>query len=195
VSGKIWQKISIGNALSLNELSSGASGEEAAMRRLLSIVLFSALPSGVLAQEDAANDPAPQGMTKPPAPAVTAHSEALDRLQALPKPAAQKDLNTFDLASAHRERAASMEEKTNGLWQSWLVSVCEGCGPDGRRFTDQSGEAYVRRLRAQQDRNAADRPRYTYSYPSGGDRSARIDNVASHLTNENIDQIRRDPNR
>lgn len=40
----------------------------------------------------------------------------------------QSDLDTFVLASAHRERAESMQEKTNGLWQSWVVSVCDGCG-------------------------------------------------------------------
>lgn len=40
----------------------------------------------------------------------------------------QPDLDTFVLASAHRERAESMQEKTNGLWQSWVVSVCDGCG-------------------------------------------------------------------
>jgi hypothetical protein len=52
----------------------------------------------------------------------------LERLRKLPEPSKQGDLDTFSLASAHRERAESVQEKTNGLWQSWLVSVCEGCG-------------------------------------------------------------------
>jgi len=52
----------------------------------------------------------------------------LDELRALAPPAQQSDLNTGELASAHRERAKSMEQKTDGLWQSWLVSVCDGCG-------------------------------------------------------------------
>ncbi|SEG71628.1 hypothetical protein SAMN04488144_15310 [Methylobacterium sp. 190mf] len=51
----------------------------------------------------------------------------LDELRAAAEPKKQSDLNTFELASAHRERAESAQEKTNGLWQSWLVSVCEGC--------------------------------------------------------------------
>lgn len=45
-----------------------------------------------------------------------------------PEPRRQSDLDTVALASAHRERAESVQEKTNGLWQSWLVSVCDGCG-------------------------------------------------------------------
>ncbi len=45
-----------------------------------------------------------------------------------PAPKQQSDLDTVALASAHRERAQSVEEKTTGLWQSWLVSVCNGCG-------------------------------------------------------------------
>lgn len=40
----------------------------------------------------------------------------------------QADLDTLKLASAQRERARSVDEKTSGLWQSWLVSVCDGCG-------------------------------------------------------------------
>jgi hypothetical protein len=43
-------------------------------------------------------------------------------------PQQQSDLDTVALASAHRERANSVREKTSGLWQSWLVSVCEACG-------------------------------------------------------------------
>ena len=40
----------------------------------------------------------------------------------------QSDLDTVALASAHRQRAETVQERTNGLWQSWLVSVCDGCG-------------------------------------------------------------------
>ncbi|QGY04592.1 hypothetical protein MMSR116_23790 [Methylobacterium mesophilicum SR1.6/6] len=52
----------------------------------------------------------------------------LDELRTPSEPKKQPDLDTFALASAHRERAESAQEKTNGLWQSWLVSVCDGCG-------------------------------------------------------------------
>ena len=44
-----------------------------------------------------------------------------------PVPRRADNLNTIELASAHRERARSVEEKTSGLWQSWLVSICDGC--------------------------------------------------------------------
>ena len=44
------------------------------------------------------------------------------------EPQKQSDLDTVALASAHRERADSVQERTTGLWQSWLVSVCDGCG-------------------------------------------------------------------
>lgn len=85
-----------------------------------------------------------------------------------------------------------MEEKTNGLWQSWLVSICEGCGPESRPFTDWSGDAYTRRLRAQQ--GPAEKPRYTY-YGAPGGGSDGPASLVSNLSNENIDRIRRDPNR
>lgn len=52
----------------------------------------------------------------------------LDELRTATEPRQQSDLDTFALASAHRGRARSMEEKTDGLWQSWVVSVCKGCG-------------------------------------------------------------------
>ncbi len=72
-------------------------------------------------------DPASTGAL-PPEAAPHKPDVRLDELRALAPPAQQGDLNTGDLASAHRERAKSMAEKTDGLWQSWLVSVCEGCG-------------------------------------------------------------------
>jgi hypothetical protein len=52
----------------------------------------------------------------------------LDELHTPSEPKKQADLDTVALASAHRERAESQQERTNGLWQSWLVSVCDGCG-------------------------------------------------------------------
>ncbi|UIY45778.1 hypothetical protein [Methylobacterium radiotolerans] len=70
----------------------------------------------------------------------------LDELRAAAEPKKQSDLDTFELASAHRERAESVQEKTDGLWQSWLVSVCDGCG-------DQK-PAKARRLEDWLNRNA-----------------------------------------
>ena len=54
----------------------------------------------------------------------------LNELEAQGHAKQQTDLDTLQLASAHRERAKSLEEKTNGLYQSWLVSICQGCGVD-----------------------------------------------------------------
>jgi hypothetical protein len=68
----------------------------------------------------------------PNAPTPTSSPERrdmqLDELRTATEPKKQSDLDTVALASAHREQAKSAEEKTNGLWQSWLVSVCDGCG-------------------------------------------------------------------
>lgn len=118
----------------------------------------------------------------------------IDQLGALPRPAQQGDLDTFALASAHRERAETMQQRTDGLWQSWLVSVCEGCGEARRPFSDREGAEYLRKLRAAQPEQAPSRPRLTYYVPPG-DRVPRTDNISADLSNENIDQIRRDPNR
>jgi hypothetical protein len=68
-----------------------------------------------------------------PAPSTPANSPErrdvqLDELRTATEPKKQADLDTVALASAHREHAKSVEEKTNGLWQSWVVSVCDGCG-------------------------------------------------------------------
>ena len=54
----------------------------------------------------------------------------LDEMEATGRPKQQDDLDTFKLASAHREQAKSLDEKTNGLFQSWVVSICQGCGVD-----------------------------------------------------------------
>ena len=75
--------------------------------------------------------------TPPPGPFYN-HDAKLNELRAAPEPKKQSDLDTVRLATAPRERAASVEEKTNGLWQSWLTSVCEGCGdtPSYRKTVD-----------------------------------------------------------
>lgn len=65
-----------------------------------------------------------------PATAQSAAQTMLNELHAAPKPQQQDDLDTLKLASAHREQARSADEKTNGLFQSWVVSICEGCGVD-----------------------------------------------------------------
>lgn len=78
-----------------------------------------------------APDPTTTGTVSIGAPAVRAAVKPdvqLDELRTASEPKTQSDLNTVALASAHREEAKSADEKTNGLWQSWVVSVCDGCG-------------------------------------------------------------------
>jgi hypothetical protein len=117
----------------------------------------------------------------------------IESLTNLPKPEKQSDLNTENLASAHRERAMSVQQKTDGLWQSWLVSICEGCGPERQPFTDKTGEDFIRKIRPQLSQPAANKPTYVYYYPATG--SELNLNTANDLSNESIDRIRRDPNR
>ena len=61
-------------------------------------------------------------------PDKTSNDVQLNELRTAPTPKQVNDLDTLQLASAHRDRAASVDEKTNGLWQSWTTSICEGCG-------------------------------------------------------------------
>ena len=63
-----------------------------------------------------------------PADPAAKRDMQLDELQTATEPKRQSDLDTVALASAHREQAKSADEKTNGLWQSWVVSICQGCG-------------------------------------------------------------------
>ncbi|GJD96257.1 hypothetical protein [Methylobacterium iners] len=60
--------------------------------------------------------------------AQSAAGLALDKLGALPKPKGQTDLDTTRIVSVERAMVASTEERTSGLWQSWRVAVCQGCG-------------------------------------------------------------------
>ncbi|WP_162560867.1 hypothetical protein [Methylobacterium durans] len=106
----------------------------------------------------------------------------------------QTDLDTMQLASAHRERSETVQERTNGLWQSWLVSVCEGCGPKMKPYSET--------IRNDQERNV---PTFTVGETSFD--AARLASYRSlpsseysrriytDLTTENIDQIRRSPSR
>ncbi|MGU3360356.1 hypothetical protein ACLBWX_08495 [Methylobacterium sp. M6A4_1b] len=123
----------------------------------------------------------------------------LGELRAAPVPSQAKDLDTLQLASAQRERAASVEEKTNGLWQSWTVSICEGCGTtpsykttidddfaNRKRVVDlkSKGES-ARSAPAKVARPAPEQPS-----PQAPGRSLYAD-----LSTENISQIRRMPGR
>ena len=63
----------------------------------------------------------------PPASSSGKSDARHDEVSTATEPKKQSDLDTVALASAHRERAESVREKTNGLWQSWTVSICDGC--------------------------------------------------------------------
>ena len=118
----------------------------------------------------------------------------LKEIHVAPKPQRQTDLDTVALASAHREQAKSTEEKTNGLWQSWLVSVCDGCG-------DQKPAKALRR----EDMPVRDLPNITGSIgrrpprDDGKSHAARPVEIRHHntlaadLSPENVDSIRRMP--
>jgi len=125
----------------------------------------------------------------PIAPAVGKGDVKLDELRTLAEPKQQSDLDTLPLASAHREQASSAQERTDGLWQSWLVSVCAGCG-------DQK-PARALKLEDWPNREAA-------ATPGAGDRrppptpvraaeSAPHRSLAADLSPENITGIRRMP--
>lgn len=119
----------------------------------------------------------------------------LDELRAAAEPKKQADLNTFELASAHREQAASAQEKTDGLWQSWLVSVCDGCG-------DQK-PTKAHRLEDWPNRNAPlttgslDTKNSPQRMGGAGTRRSEAHHVAfeADLSPAHVDSIRRMPRR
>lgn len=134
-------------------------------------------------------DPGSTGSLPEAGPAPAKRDVQLDELRTLAEPRQQADLDTLPLASAHRERARSAQERTDGLWQSWLVSVCDGCG-------DQK-PARALRLEDWPNRQAA-------AAPGTADRTAlparvRAADIAPHrslavdLSPENITRIRRMP--
>lgn len=117
----------------------------------------------------------------------------LDELRTTAPPQQQSDLNTTVLASAHRERAKSMEEKTDGLWQSWLVSVCEGCGdqkPVKAMRYEEWPDRKILPTAGTTKKSLAQKAKPTDKH---------IETVGAHntleanLSPENIDSIRRSP--
>ncbi|KQP38371.1 hypothetical protein ASF49_05050 [Methylobacterium sp. Leaf104] len=123
----------------------------------------------------------------------------LGELRAAPVPSQAKDLDTLQLASAQRERAASIEEKTNGLWQSWTVSICEGCGatPSYRKTIDDDF-ANRKRLADLKSKTAPSKTAPAKSArqaPEPPTAQAPGRSLYADLSTENISQIRRMPGR
>lgn len=127
-------------------------------------------------------------------PDKTSNDVQLNELRTAPTPMQVDDLDTMQLASAHRERAASVDEKTNGLWQSWTTSVCEGCG-NTPSYQDTVRKDFTNRkgligLKAEADPRKQQQAAPQKVQPEPPKRSLYTD-----LSNENIDQIRRMPGR
>jgi len=144
-------------------------------------------------------DPATTGtLSTPPAPKVAEEKRdvKLDELHALAPPQKQSDLNTVELASAHREQAKSMEEKTDGLWQSWLVSVCEGCGDQkparAMRFEEWPARDAALKPGSDQKKTATAKP-----HPAGDVKAVaqRHGAIEADLSSDNLESIRRMPER
>lgn len=119
----------------------------------------------------------------------------LDELRTAVEPKTQSDLDTVALASAHRERAASEQEKTDGLWQSWLVSICDGCSDQKparalklKDWPNREGPATTGSVTHKAPREAAhDDTRHAEARPHGS--------LEADLSPENLDSIRRLPQR
>lgn len=112
------------------------------------------------------------------------------------QPQQQTDLDTVALASAHRAQAQSMAEKTDGLWQSWLVSVCDGCGDQkparALKLEDWPNRNALATTGSIDHRAAAEKPRQV--------EAKRVEvrhygSLEADLSPENVDSIRRMPQR
>lgn len=115
---------------------------------------------------------------------ATAHAQPAERppIEAstpAPVPKQADGLDTLKLASAHREKSRSTEERTNGLWQSWLLSVCEGCA---------SLPPAAQHVQAVERRDAELSLRRAPPRPNGGGGPTK-------LSNEDLDRIRVMPRR
>ena len=94
-----------------------------------------------------------------PASAQEVNPQAmLDRLHSAPRPDGQKDLDTRALASAQRAKADSVTERTNGLWQSWVVAICQGCGVKERQYAAEDDRALEDRAGWRSPANARKEP-------------------------------------
>ena len=118
----------------------------------------------------------------------------LDELRTATEPRQQSDLDTFALASAHRERARSMEEKTDGLWQSWVVSVCKGCG-DQKPARALKLEDWPTRDAALTTGSVDRKPSLEKMHSAEAKRTEvhRHGSLEADLSPENVDSIRRMP--
>lgn len=128
-----------------------------------------------------------------PALAQPNDNAVLNELQAAPEPAQQKDLDTVKLASAHRERAESQREKTNGLWQSWLVSICEGCGTERQPYFKRDRSQVTEKTAAPLDyaqKHTADATKAVAAKPQKPKVAASL---VADLSDSAIEQIRRMP--
>lgn len=132
-------------------------------------------------------------------PPIHVESDAVQKPEAKPEPEIRKqtDLDTFQLASAHREQAESMREKTNGLWQSWLVSICEGCGPERTPYFKRrtqlgqnSSEKAAPVVASQQAAPKAVEPKAVASHATS---RRNVASIYEDLSDSRIDQIRRTP--
>lgn len=131
------------------------------------------------------------------APAIRAASKPdvqLDELRTASEPKKQSDLVTVALASARREQAESAQEKTNGLWQSWLVSVCDGCG-DQKPAKAWKLEDWPTNRSAPLTTGSLDhKPPLDKHQPLKVKQAAHhYGDMAADLSPENVDSIRRMP--
>ena len=132
-------------------------------------------------------------------PGVRLESEADQKPAAKPEPEIkqQADLDTFQLASAHRERAESMREKTNGLWQSWLVSVCEGCGPERtpyfKKRSQLSQKVPAQTAPAATAQQSTPKPAETKTVTSRVVSRRNVASIYEDLSDSRIEEIRRTP--
>lgn len=118
----------------------------------------------------------------------------LDELRTAAEPKKQSDLDTVALASAHREQAKSADERTNGLWQSWVVSVCDGCG-DQKPAKALKVEDWPNRNVPMTTGSVDQKAPSTKAHHSEAKRAEvrHHGSLEANLSPENVDSIRRMP--
>lgn len=128
-----------------------------------------------------------------PAFAQSLSTAVLDEIHALPKPKQQTDLDTTRIVSIRREMAPSAEERRGGLWQSWIVAVCNGCGVGNQRTVAEINAAADSYSRAG-DRASLDRSKLLDMNETSGRASNPVPRLAvirfTELSTEEAAQIR-----